>query len=348
MFDLKDASDNISVKDLLTKISEKEIWVRYCTNFEEIDKSFCSELYKDNNPDCRIYYNKINRLVYKDFGNGESHDCFSYIQTKYHCTFKESLRIIYNDFKLGSIVFDIIPQLVLNNAPDVLKIDNKANIEVISKPWNYIDAQYWGQYEIPLTLLDDYDVCPCSVVYIHKKGKTIEFRYTNKNPIYAYKFVYDGVISYKIYFPYADKKHKWLFSGGSENNIEGYDNLPHFADILILTKSLKDCICYNMIGLPAISLQGETNKLKEDLVNKLKYRFKQIIVNYDDDEAGHKAVEGYYNDRNIFIIGLKQQYGFPYFYCDGEKDLSDFIKTYDLNSAKEMINNKLNEINEIR
>ena len=335
MFDLRDAIPDITVDMILTRLSEDELWRRYCGNYEEIDKSFCSELYNDRNPGCRIYYNQSNKLVYKDFGSGESYDCFGYIQAKYHCTFKEALRIIYNDFKLGSIKYDIIPQLVLNNAPEVLKMTKKSIIEIFPQSWNIIDYNYWNQYEIPLSLLDEYNVYACSVVYLHKNGKTIEYRYTKTNPIYAYKFIYEGEISYKIYFPYADKKHKWLFSGGSENNIEGYDQLPYFNDILMLTKSLKDCMIYNLLGYPAISLQGETNKLKYEFVEKLKYRFDNIIVNYDNDAEGIKGSKR-----------LHQQYGFKYFYVEDEKDVSDFVKLYGLDSAKEMINNKLNELSE--
>jgi hypothetical protein len=335
MFSLKDAMPDISTDLILSKISEEQIWKRYCTTFEQIDKSFCSDLYNDRNPDCRIYYNKSNKLVYKDFGNGDSHDCFSYIQAKYNCTFNESLRIIYNDFKLGELKFDIIPQLVLNNAPEVLKMSSKSVIEIVPQAFNLVDYNYWNQYEIPLTLLEEYNVFSCSIVYLHKNGRTIEYRTSRTNPIYAYRFCFDGKYSYKIYFPLADKKKKWLFSGGSENDIEGYDQLPLFGDNIILTKSLKDCMVYNLLGYPAIALQGETNKLKQELVNKLYRRFDNIIVNYDNDTEGIKGSKR-----------LEQQYGFKYFYVDGEKDLSDFVKVYGLQEARQMINNKLEQLND--
>lgn len=335
MFNLKDAITDISLQDILSKITEYDIWKRYCTNFEEINKPFLSELYDDRNPSCRIYQASFNKLTYKDFGTGDTYSCFDYICKKYGCNFKESLKVIYNDFKLGSIKVDIIPQLVLNNASEGLKIPNKkSSIEIVPQPWTYTDYKYWSDYEIPFELLDEYNVFSCERVYLHtKSGKTLEYVYRNDNPIYAYRFCFDGKYSYKIYFPLADKKHKWLFSGGSENDIEGYDQLPYHGDTLILTKSLKDCMCYNLIGLPAISLQGETNKLKQELVTKLYKRFNRIIVCYDNDEEGIRGSKR-----------LKQQYNFDYFFIEEEKDLSDFVKLYGLNSAKEMINNKLKEI----
>ena len=129
-----------------------------------------------------------------------------------------------------------------------------------------------------------------------------------------------------------EQKYKWLFSGGAANDIEGFDQLPLIGDRLILTKSLKDCMCYNVIGYPAISLQGEANKLEQDLVTKLLKRFNEIIINYDNDEAGHKGAKR-----------ISDQYGFKSIFIDGAKDLSDYIKSNNITKAKKMIKLKLNE-----
>jgi hypothetical protein len=170
-------------------------------------------------------------------------------------------------------------------------------------------------------------------VFLYKNDKIISFKYTKDNPIYAYKFINNGNISYKIYFPLRpDKKRKWLFSGGSQDDIEGYDQLNHFSDILILTKSLKDVMVYRLLGYNAISLQGEANKLSSELVNKLYKRFDNIIVNYDNDNEGIKG-----------SVRLNKQYSFKYFFIDEEKDISDYCKKYGLEKTKEMIKNKLND-----
>jgi len=48
-------------------------------------------------------------------------------------------------------------------------------IEIVKQPFNLVDYNYWGQYEIPLELLEEYNVFSCSKVYLHKNGNTIEF-----------------------------------------------------------------------------------------------------------------------------------------------------------------------------
>lgn len=336
MFDLRDAYTDITVNEILNKVSEYDIWKKYCTNFEDINKPFLSELYNDRNPSCRIKHNSLNRLIYKDFGTGDSYDCFSYIQVKYNCNFRESLWIVYSDFKLGYIKHDILPKLVLNDVTESKNKVKKAFIEIVPQGYTLTDYNYWSQFHIPLDKLIEYDVFSCKVAYLHTKdGRTITFEYRDNNPIYAYRFTNeDGNYNYKLYFPLADKKYKWLFSG-SCNDIEGFDQLPLSNNILILTKSLKDCICYNLIGYPAISLQGETNKLSNDLIYKLYKRFDSIIVNYDNDEEGIKG-----SNR------LNNQYNLKYFFIDNYKDLSDYIKNKGLLSAKRMINKKIRDLNE--
>lgn len=334
MYNLQDAYTNITLDDIFSKVSEYELWKYYCSNFQEVDRPFHSELYNDKNPDCRIFYSTNNHLLYKDFGdNGKTYGIIEYIQTKYNCSFKECLNIINGDFKISKFNKSITKESRLLLVNDEFTIKPKTRIDIITQPFNSTDYDYWNQYKIPLTLLEDYNVFACKYVYLIKGNKITTFSYNKNKPIYAYRFVNNGEYSYKIYMPYNEKKYKWLFNGGSAKDIEGYDQLPIHGTDLILTKSLKDCMCYNMIGKPAISLQGETNKLEEEFVNKLLKRFDNIIVNYDNDDEGIKGSRK-----------LEKQYGFKYFFIDNYKDLSDYLKDNTLKQAKTMINNKLKEL----
>jgi hypothetical protein len=233
---------------------------------------------------------------------------------KFNCTFFECLNIIYNDFALGKINIDIKPKILLKN--DIILNSNiNKKIDIIDKPFTIDDYNYWGKYHISLELLQEYDVFSCSYVFLTKNDKIITFETKKDNPQYAYRFTYDGEYYYKIYKPLEEnKKYKWLFSG-FKDIIEGYDQLPLYGDLLILTKSLKDCMSYNVCGYPAISLQGETNILKGELVHKLLKRFNKIILNYDNDQEGIKNT-----------IKINNEYGFRYFYIPKYKDLSDFIE----------------------
>ncbi len=329
-------SIQITKEEILLKISEYDIFKMYCSNFKELEIPFISELRHSDTANCRITA-KYNSLIYKDFKAGSSYDCFNYVMIKYRCNYFEALNIISNDFNLkSSSIPSIEPRIITANDEFKLKIANvpkeKSIIQIVSQPWNSVDYDYWSSYKIPLSLLDEYNVFSAKTVFLIKGDKRIVFSYKKNNPSYAYRFDTEIGYSYKIYWPLTkDKKFKWLFSGGVSSDIEGYSQLPLHGDILILTKSLKDVMSFNLIGYPAISLQGEANKMEQSLVDKLLKRFDRIIVNYDEDLEGIKGSKR-----------MKQQFGFDYFFIDdGYKDLSEYIKHKSLEEAKIMIDNKI-------
>lgn len=334
MFNADNIIPNID-KRLIDNISDLELFKYYCSNFEEINKKFCSELRTDRNPSCYIYIKPNNKLAYKDFGSGEHYSPIEYIMKKYGLLYSECLNVIFNDFKLSNKIIPICkPENLIGyeSVSDELKTPLKAKIYISSRNWRLCDNKYWGQYYITFDLLEKYNVIPCQKVFLYTKSdKMVEFSHRENNPIYAYKFIKPGgEISYKIYFPYEEKHKKWLFSGGSSEDIEGYDELPWIGDLLILTKSLKDCMVYNILGYNAISLQGEANKVPKELIDKLLKRFNRIIVNYDNDEQGIKS------SRKINI-----NYGFKEIFIPIEskcKDLSDYIKMYGIEKTKILLN----------
>lgn len=335
ILDFNDARISLSSDDILEKISEYDIFKYYCKSFIDLDKSFCSELRVDNNPGCRIYITPNNQLRYKDFASGENYDCWNYVMRKFNCNYGEALNIISSDFNLSNIKPNIEPRILLSNDEFKLKLQNtpkiKSSITIVEQSWNITDFNYWNQFGITFDILEEYNVFSAKYVYLHKGDRRYTFEYKKTNPIYAYRFTRDGQYSYKIYFPlHPDKKYKWLFSGGASEDVEGYDQLPLNGDTLILTKSLKDCMCYRVLGYSAISLQGEGNKLEQSLVDKLLKRFDRIIINYDSDERGILETNK-----------LIEQYKFNCFYIDKHKDLSDYIKNEGLDKAKTMIDGKI-------
>lgn len=332
MFNLEDAYSNITLDDIYSKLSEYELWLRYCPNFKDFELPFLSEFYRDNNPDCRLFRTNNNQIKYIDFGNNrECLNIIQYIQKKYSCNFKECLTIISTDFNLHK------SNIIVNKETRLLNFEEsiprvKTRIDILSQPFNLTDFNYWNRYKIPLSLLSEYNVFSCKYVYLIKQNKVTTFTYNKDNPIYAYRFTHEGEYYYKILFPNGDKKFKWLYNG-SNLILEGHDQLSLNGNILILGKSLKDCMCYRLLGYDAISLQGEANKLDSEVADKLLRRFDKIIVNYDSDDEGLRGSKR-----------LNEQYGFKYFFIDNHKDLSDYIMNEGLDKAKEMIKMKIEEI----
>ncbi len=336
-----DANFPITSVDILRKVSEYDIFKRYCGNFEEIDLPFCSELRSDNNPSCRIFISNDNAILYKDFGTGECFNCFGYVSRKFSCNYFESLNIIANDFNIGHLntielpdpKIIVVNDITLNDELKSPKTKVKSIINITSQPFNVVDFNYWNQFGISLEVLQDYNVFSAKTVYLFKGNKRYISEYKKSNPAYAYRYVNEGQYNYKVYRPFEEKHKKWLFSGKSED-IEGYDQLNLHGDLLIITKSLKDVMCLRMMGYDAISLQGETNKLTQEMYYKLAKRFNKMIANYDNDKEGYKGASYLKNTYNIQSIFIPLESG-----C---KDISDYVKKYGIEAGKNLMNKLIN------
>jgi len=329
MFNFDNASLQITKDEILKYITELQILERYCANYKEIDTSFKSEFYSDKNASCRILISGNGIPYYKDYGNGDYFLAFDYVSRKYGSNYHETCNIIANDFGLKRTNLNVTPQLLLSNdTPKLVK--TKSNIQVIVKPFSLIDYDYWLQYGISLTTLQFFNVKAVSHVYLNKGDKHYVFEYKNSSPLYSYKFFKNATEYLKIYNPYSiTKEGKWLSNVGSDC-LQGYDQLPATGDLLIITKSLKDVLCFYELGISAVGLQAETNKMSKKSFDELTNRFKRVILLLDNDDQG-------YNSTCEFLL----TYDIEFLFIPTEKDISDYVKKYSLKKAEKLIKNKL-------
>lgn len=313
----------LTKEEILIRISAIDIFNYYITNFTSDKKSFCSELRKDNNPSCRIKIYSNGKAIYKDFGNKNSFDCFSYVQAKYGVSYLDALKIINSDFNLGLDGGNsVMPSPILLGLKDKKEVKiEKTIIQLKKRKWNNnIDKEYWGQYYLTCDILNYFNVIPCSHIWIKKRM----FKITNDNPSYAYKI---NKNTYKILSPYADKKFKWL-SNSTEYDLQGYEQLPKQGDILIITKSLKDVMVLHLLGYNAIAPQSEQINIPNELMKKLESRFDNIILFYDNDPAGNMGRELICDTYSLSSIILEGE----------EKDISDYIKKHGIEATKVLLN----------
>lgn len=329
MFNFDNATLQITKSEILKYITELQILERYCSNYKSLDSSFKSEFYNDKNPSCRIIISSTGIPYYKDYGNGDYFTAFDYVSKKYATNYHETCNIIANDFGLKRTNLNVTPQLLLaNDTPKLVKA--KSNIQVIVKPFSLTDYEYWNQYNISLTTLQFFNVKAVSHVYLNKKDKHYVFEYKNNQPLYSYRFYKNNTEYLKIYNPYSiNKEGKWLTNVGSDC-LQGYDQLPESGDILLITKSLKDVMVFYEMGYSAVGLQAETNKLSKKSYNEFVKRFKRVILVLDRDDQG-------YTSTGDFLL----EYDIEFFFIDKEKDISDYVKKYNLERAKKLIKNKL-------
>ena len=315
---IKQQNDIITLDDILSKVTEYDIYSRYIGHFK-IGLIYNSPFRKDKNPSFGIFYSKKSgRLLFKDHGTGECGDVIKFVSLYTGIT-------NYNDI-LNRIVKDLnITNNTILKASKEYKIPTETVIGVVRQDWTDIDKQYWSQFGITIDTLKKFNVS--SIKYYLCNG-IVKAIYKDTNPMYAYK-VYNH---FKIYRPLADKYTKWR-NNLTEIDIQGYEQLPESSNLLIITKSLKDVMCLYEMGYTAISPSSESTFIPDKVLKQLKKRFKRILICFDRDASGCK------NMRKISLkTGLN---GFLVHKKYKSKDISDAVKNNGFEEIKQWLNKTL-------
>lgn len=318
MFNLfnADTESTTSKEYILSRVSELDILRHYFGNNITFSRNIKSPFRNESNPSFRFSVYSDGRIRWKDFGSGDHGDIFSLIQILYNCGFRTALDNIVRDMGLKKYCDNKIKKsyearmlLGIEHLPTKRK---KKDIEIRKQLFTKTDIIYWGCYGIPIETLERYCVHSCSSVLLNGVECC---RYTKDDPIYAYEFTNESDVSYKIYRPLNANGYKFIYNG-LDYYMQGYNQLPEGGKLLILTKSLKDCMVLYELGYNSVSLQSESVKLRYDNYQELRRRFKNIIVFYDNDDAGIKYSQNICSEYNMKSIVIPVN-------DDGVKDISD-------------------------
>lgn len=325
-------------KENLYKYSSPLEIFRYYVGDFKLSQRMSSPFRTDKNPSFAIYYNKWkDEIRFKDFASIEG-DCITLVSHIYAISYFDAMRKINSDLKLG-LGFDgnfhCCADRVEFTGDNIKEADviKKAKKLVQFKPRKFIDKdyEYWGQYRITKDILMEYHVYAASAVFINKVKVWSD---SKNNPIYVYHFPRTDNI--KAYRPFGTKDKKWISNASNEWDIQGYDQLPDTGDLVIFTKSLKDVMVLRSMGYAAIATHGENHYINPDFIRHMKKRFKNIVSLYDDDEAGRLGASRLEEDFDIPSMFLR--------IINGTKDISDYVKDFGYDYAKEYLNLKLNDI----
>lgn len=301
----------VTMDNILSKVTEYDIYSAYIGNFK-IGMIYNSPFRKDKNPSFGCYYSKTSKqLMFKDHGTGECGNVIKFVSLMTGLT-------NYND-----ILRDIISKLKISNNTQLVSSKQyipptETVIGVVRQDFTPTDIDYWAQFNISIDTLKKFNVS--SIKYYLCNG-IVKGIYKDTNPMYAYK-VYNN---FKIYRPLADKYTKWR-NNLTENDIQGFKQLPKTGDILIITKSMKDVMCLYEMGISAVSPSSESTFIPEKALNQLKKRFKRIIILFDRDVAGVR-----YLRKMSLKTGLEGMLVHKKF---GAKDISDAIKLNSFETIK--------------
>ncbi len=325
---------------ILARVSEVDIFQLYLGSIPT--RPISSPFREDVNPSFSLFVAKDHgKIFYKDFATGEAGDCFMFVMRLFNFRTKiETFNKIAADFNLDDLEYDgqsiatsPIKLQKLNETGVVKKISsNRVRISVTVRDWNLDDKKYWnGKYGFTKAQLEYCNVYPISHYFINGScTKAIGLTY-------AFVEEKDGVQTFKIYQPYADKQDKW-FNNNDYSTWELWTQLPESGDVVIIASSRKDAMVIKSLfpsnRITACSLQSESVNPKESVVEELKNRFKYVFILYDNDQfkvpnAGKVAGEKIAKKFDIMDILIPDIFQL--------KDPSDFREKQGRENTKKML-----------
>jgi len=322
-----------------------DVFRRFIAGNWQVGKNFKNPHYDDKKASCNVYFDsKSNQYKIKDFGDAYYQgDCFAFVgqinglDSSDASDFQEIMRLIVQHLDLK-----IDPKIAANYHPKTYLRPEGANYEWVmvadaskykadrmeqvsgefdakTQPMTEADLLFWRQYGIGLKTLEKYQVVSIQRFWaINKEGKQYTIVQSEVEPIFGYQHK-----SYiKIYRPKSELRFQFL-GQKPEHYIFGLDCLPSRGDVLFITGGEKDVLSLSAHGFLAICFNSENAAIPSEVIKKLSYRFRHIVLLYDVDKAGIEAV--IHHLKSLKDYDLKHL-TLPLSGTKQEKDVSDFFR----------------------
>ena len=299
-------------------------------------KNFLNPFYEDKNASCNIYKDiKTGIYKIKDFGEERfSGDCFTLVgllyslDCRYAKEFQEILMVINHELSLGIDSKTEKPVALLQRKKETLnkasetmgKVEKPKPLKPpVFKEFSGEELSYWQSYAITPYVLHHFNVKSLqSFPACNKEGQEYGFNSSVDEPIFGYC----QKLFIKVYRPFS--KIRFLYLGEKPPNyIFGLEQLPPKGDILFITGGEKDVMSLYAKGFHAICFNSENTVIPKEIIKKLSYRFRHVILLYDTDESGLKASQKHAEGLKEFEVGRLL---LPLPGTKESKDISEFFK----------------------
>jgi hypothetical protein len=323
---------NITKEFLQSKYSDETYFEHYL-GFPVTKKLFTSVLRSDKKPTCSFYRNKNGDLIYKDFGTGDGFNFIGLVMEMFNLNYYQAITKIASDF--GLIKTNVVSvKAEIKESTNKILDTGPTYIQVTTKPFSEEELDWWNKFGIEQELLDKYKVFSCEHVFINGR---LSVSSTPNNYIFGYYFGTDnGRELWKIYMPLR-KKFRFL-NNISMDVLQGYEQLPESGPLLVITKSMKDSIVLNRLGIPAVAPNSEVLIISQEQMDEFHKRFKYIVFYWDRDYAGVtnlQKIRKTYPECAYFINPKNTA-----------KDLSDCVEKFGLRYVRDQIPKYLKQLQE--
>lgn len=306
------------------------VFKHYISGNWRIGRNFLNPLYQDSKASCNIYFDRYSGVYkMKDFGNDQfSGDCFFLVGqiNGLDCSntneFVEIMKIIDRDLSLGLSENNLSPiskvKAPLVNVASIIERESKP-FQFQEQPFTKVETVFWEQYEITAEILNEYRVCSLhSFESQNSDSKPFCLISSPSEPMFGYKnnrFI-------KLYRPFS--QIRFMYGGNiGENYCFGLEQLPAKGDTVFITGGEKDVMSMAAKGFHAICFNSETVNVPANIIYKLTFRFKHIILLYDMDKTGIESSKKH--EKQLTEYGIKRL-ALPLTGTKEEKDISDYFK----------------------
>lgn len=311
-------------KEYLLKQHSEQTYMEFYLGIPVKKGLFKSPLRKDHSPTCSFYKNKAGELIFKDFNGSFCGNFINVVMEKYGLRYYDAINKIAADFALTDKKTEAKLKKIEENQV-TFRARKLSKIQVEIQDFTEDELAWWQSYGITKKILDKYHVFSCKHVFLNG---TITATSSKRWPIYGYYGGTENNTEYwRCYFP-TRKSYRFL-TNWPFGKIQGYDQLPKSGKIVVITKSMKDCMVFNSLKIPAVAPNSENLFLSKEQLDDLKSRFKYVVVLYDNDEVGIQNMKKIKMDHPELI--------YTWLPRDKAKDISDFYQKYGKDETVKLI-----------
>jgi len=322
----------LSIEAILSRISEYDIFRFYMPNQDwKINRVTYSPFRHENNPSFMIG-NKMGYLLFIDYADTSKRgDCFNFVQMVHNLpNMSETLRKIDKDFGLGlstGVITEDYKRIISEYKQPHLE-KRYSLIQVKVRKFTKSELDYWAEYHQDLQDLRDNNVYSIKELYLNKQRFPL-----GENEL-RFGYLYEGQY-WKIYRPYADKKHKWMPNNVPITAMDGKLDITN-CDVAIINKSKKDYMVMKKIFPCCCAVQNEgLGCFSHENVEYLKANSDRQILSFDADDVGVQNSKQITEMFDFEYTNVPRQY-----LAEGIKDWADLAKAHGLQAIKDYLKSK--------
>ncbi len=322
----------LSIEAILSRISEYDIFRFYMPNQDwKINRVTYSPFRHENNPSFMIG-NKMGYLLFIDYADTSKRgDCFNFVQMVHNLlNMSETLRKIDKDFGLGlstGVMTEDYKRIISEYKQPHLE-KRYSLIQVKVRKFTKSELDYWAEYHQDLQDLRDNNVYSIKELYLNKQRFPL-----GENEL-RFGYLYEGQY-WKIYRPYADKKHKWMPNNVPITAMDGKLDITN-CDVAFINKSKKDYMVMKKIFPCSCAVQNEgLGCFSHENVEYLKANSDRQILSFDADDVGVQNSKQITEMFDFEYTNVPRQY-----LAEGIKDWADLAKAHGLQAIKDYLKTK--------